>query len=120
MNYINRLQSFLVEQVFLSIIFTTTISNLLTSLALCGQMDTQRIHDIQTFLSTFDGLPMSMAETGHREAQRPHLVHALVALGTIPIFPALRYGLWPGNAGVEKSFCSSFPPIFSAKSFYCL
>ena len=45
--------------------------------------DTSHARDTD-FLSTFAGLFLSMAPTGHLEAQRPHWVHALVALGTIP------------------------------------
>ena len=78
---------------------------------------THRIQEMQSFLSTFAGLFLSIASTGHLEAQRSHLVHAFVALGTIAAPATLWYGLLPGIVGVEKSFLISLSQIFMAKAF---
>ncbi|CCY81376.1 unknown [Prevotella sp. CAG:1185] len=106
--------SFLVEHAFFSIMLATAISSLFTFLAPCGHTATQRMHDMQAFLSTFAGLSVLIAPTGHLEAHRPQLVHWAVGRGTKPTLPAFLYGLLPGIAGVARSFRLSLAAIFSA------
>ena len=111
--------SFLMLQAFFSIMFTIARSTPLIFLAWCGHWVTHRMHEMHSFLSTFLGLFISMAPTGHCAAQVPHLLHDLRALGTTPALSAFRYGRLPGIRGVEKSFRLSLSPICLAKLRRC-
>ena len=53
-----------------------------------GHTTTQRMQEIQAFLSTRLGSSLSIAPTGHTATQAPQAVHSFVAIGTIPVPPA--------------------------------
>ena len=74
---------------FCSMVCAAASMTPLTILASWGQMDTQRMQEMQAFLSTLAGSTRSMACTGHFSAHKPHFTQALVGLGTIPAPPLL-------------------------------
>ena len=115
MNYKKSSSCFRSEQDFFSMKETAFCIRGLICLAWCGQTEIQRMQEMQSSLSIFAALVLSIAPTGQFAAQIPQFTHCFVGLGTTPAPLAFLYGRCPGISDTPSFPSSSFCKICFAK-----